>query len=180
MSNGNKMLSTTFNVIGILLCIALIPILIMNITLIIRGTTSDKVPSFAGIVPQIVLTGSMSPEIRSGDLIFCKTTDPSEINEGDVISFYDPTSTSGNVVTHRVVSVTTDDNGKTAWITKGDNNNTQDASPVSSDKLIAIYHGVKIPGAGNVALFMQTSKGLIICVVIPLILLLAYEFIRKQ
>ena len=35
-------------------------------------------------------------------------------------------------------------------------------------------------GLGNVAMFMQTTQGLIICVICPIILLVAYDVIRRQ
>ncbi|MBP3664687.1 MAG: hypothetical protein J6J03_05945, partial [Tyzzerella sp.] len=37
-----------------------------------------------------------------------------------------------------------------------------------------------IPNAGHVALFMQTTPGLIVCVVVPIILFVAYDMIRRR
>ena len=51
--------------------------------------------------------------------------------------------------------------------------------PVPGDSLVGVYRK-RIPGAGNVAMFMQTSTGLIVCVVIPIILLVAYDVIRRR
>lgn len=45
---------------------------------------------------------------------------------------------------------------------------------------MAIYEGTRIPGAGNVALFMQTTPGLIVCVVCPILLLVGYDMIRRR
>ena len=45
--------------------------------------------------------------------------------------------------------------------------------------LVGIYKS-RIAGAGNVAMFMQTSTGLIVCVVLPLILLVGYDVIRSR
>ena len=60
-----------FSIIGIVLCIILIPILIINITLIIKSNIGkDEVPSVGGYFPMIVLTDSMNPDIKSGDLIY--------------------------------------------------------------------------------------------------------------
>ena len=84
-----------------------------------------------------------------------------------------------SIVTHRVLEVTEQD-GKIAWRTKGDNNNTEDRLLVPADKLVAIYEGTRFPGAGNVALFMQTTPGLIVCVVCPILLLVGYDMIRRR
>lgn len=166
-------------VIGTILCIILVPILIINCILIVKSFTSEEVPNVAGTLPLIVLTDSMYPVIKSGDLIICHTAEPEEIQVGDVIAFFDPAGNGTTIVTHRVMEVT-EQAGQTAWRTKGDNNNTEDRLPVPADKLVAVYEDTRIPGAGNVALFMQTTHGLILCVVLPIILLVAYDMIRRK
>ena len=166
-------------IIGTILCIILIPILIINCTLIVKSFTSDEVPSVAGALPLIVLTDSMYPLIESGDLIICRTTEAEEIETGDVIAFFDPAGNGSSIVTHRVVEVT-EQGGQIAWRTKGDNNNTEDRLLVTADKLVAVYEGTRLPGFGNVALFMQTTPGLIVCVVCPILLLVGYDMIRRR
>ena len=166
-------------VIGTVLCIILLPILIINCILIVKSFTSEEVPNVAGTLPLIVLTDSMYPVIESGDLIICHTEEPENIQTGDVIAFFDPAGNGTTIVTHRVLEVT-DQDGQLAWRTKGDNNNTEDRMLVPADKLVAVYEGTRIPGAGNVALFMQTTPGLIICVVCPILLLVGYDMIRRK
>lgn len=166
-------------VIGTVLCIILLPILIINCILIVKSFTTEEVPNVAGTLPLIVLTDSMYPVIESGDLIICHTAEPEEIQVGDVISFFDPAGNGTTIVTHRVMDVT-DQNGQLAWRTKGDNNNTEDRLLVTAEKLVAVYEGTRIPGAGNVALFMQTTHGLILCVVLPIVLLVGYDMIRRK
>lgn len=166
-------------VIGTILCIILVPILIINCILIVKSFTSEEVPNVAGTLPLIVLTDSMYPVIKSGDLIICHTAEPEEIQVGDVIAFFDPAGNGTTIVTHRVLEVT-EQAGQTAWRTKGDNNNTEDRMLVTAEKLVAVYEGTRIPGAGNVALFMQTTHGLILCVVLPIVLLVGYDMIRRK
>ena len=172
-------LHKVLTVIGTVLCIILIPILIINCTLIIKSFTSEEVPSVAGKLPLIVLTDSMYPVIQSGDLIICRTAQPEEIEAGDVIAFFDPAGNGTTIVTHRVLEVTELD-GRTAWRTKGDNNNTEDRLLVTGEKLVAVYEGTRLAGFGNVALFMQTTPGLIVCVVCPILLLVGYDMIRRR
>ena len=166
-------------IIGTILCVILIPILIINCILIVKSFTSDEVPNVAGTLPLIVLTDSMYPLIESGDLIICHTEQPENIQVDDVISFFDPASNGSSIVTHRVIEITEKD-GKIAWRTKGDNNNTEDRLPVTEDKLVAKYEGIRLAGFGHVALFMQTTPGLIICVVCPILLLVGYDMIRRR
>ena len=167
-------------VVGTVLCIILIPVLIINCTLIFRSyTNKDAVPSIGGVFPMIILTDSMEPEFSSGDLIICKTAKAEDIKEGDIICFYDPDGNGTTTVTHRVTAVTKDDDGNLAWETKGDANNTEDARTVPAENLVGIYTR-NIPGIGNAAMFIQTTQGLIICVICPIILLLAYDIIRRR
>ncbi len=166
-------------VLGAVLCVLLLPILIINITLIIRSFTNpEKVPSVGRFFPLIVLTDSMFPEIESGDLIICNTAEPEDIAVGDVISFFDPAGNGSSIVTHRVVEVTQED-GSLAWRTKGDANNVEDSALVPAQKLVGVYRS-RIAGAGNIAMFMQTTQGLILCVVCPILLLVGYDIIRRR
>ena len=165
--------------LGTVLCLILIPILIINCTLIVKSYTSEDVPSIGGHLPLIVLTDSMYPLIQSGDLIICRTTEPESVRVGDVIAFFDPAGNGTSIVTHRVTEVT-EQNGTIAWRTKGDNNNAEDTMLVPADKLVATYQGTRLAGFGNVALFMQTTPGLIVCVILPMIALVAYDMIRRR
>ena len=166
-------------VVGTIMCIILLPILIANITLIVRSYTNpDQVPSVGGIVPMIVLTDSMYPTIHSGDLIFCNTVEPEEVQEGDIISFFDPAGNGTSVVTHRVLAIKEQDGGL-AWQTKGDANNVEDMELVPADNLVGRYRN-RLAGIGNVAMFMQTTAGLIVCVICPLILMVGYDVIRRR
>ena len=172
-------LHKVLTVVGTLMCIVLIPVLIINCILIVKSFTSEEVPNVAGTLPLIVLTDSMYPVIQSGDLIICHTAEPDEIEVGDVIAFFDPAGNGSSIVTHRVIEVT-ELNGRPAWQTKGDNNNTADRLAVTADKLVAVYEGTRLAGVGNVALFMQTTPGLIVCVVCPILLLVGYDMIRRR
>ncbi len=166
-------------IIGAVICVILIPVLIINVSLIINSFVKpDEVPSLGGKFPLIVLTDSMYPDIKSGDLIICHTEDPEAIKKGDVIAFFDPAGNGTSIVTHSVAEVTEID-GKTAWITRGIANNTNDAMPVPADKLVGVYQ-TRIPGLGKVVMFMQTTAGLIVCVVCPIVLLIAWDIIRRK
>lgn len=175
-SAAHKALTT----VGIILCVILVPILLINLTLIAKSyLNKDEVPNISGTTPLIVLTDSMYPVIESGDLIICKGAEAEEIQVGDIIAFFDPAGNGTTIVTHRVIEVV-EENGQLAWRTKGDNNNTEDRLPVTADKLVAVYEGTRIPGFGNVALFMQSTPGLIICVVCPILLLVGYDMLRRH
>lgn len=171
----------TLTVVGIVLCVILIPILIVNLTLIVKSfTNKDEVPSIGGITPLIVLSPSMEPDIMTGDLIVSVDVDPKDIKEDDVISFFDPMGSGTAVVTHKVKEVIEQD-GKLFFRTYGINNNDSiDPGLVPEDNIVGRYTDFRIPGAGNVAMFMQTTEGLIVCVFLPMILLVLYDVLRRR
>ena len=158
--------------VGIALCVILVPMLIINCTLLIKGwTNKDEVPSLLGYAPMIVLTDSMvgnnEDNFSGGDLIFVKTVKPEEVKKGDIISFFDPQG-NGTSITSQI-----------SFKTKGDNKNTEDKLPVPAENLAGVYTGFKIVGAGRVAMFMQTPWGLIVCVVVPILLLIGWDAFRR-
>ena len=166
-------------IIGTILCVILIPILIINITLIAKSfINEDEVPSIGGTLPLIVLTDSMYPEIESGDLIICHTAEAKDIKVNDIISFFDPAGNGTSIVTHRVIEIV-EENGEIFFRTRGDYNNTEDKELVPAENLVGVYK-TRIAGAGHVAMFMQSTAGLIICVVLPIILLVGYDIIRRR
>ncbi len=182
-TDGKSTRQKILTIVGIVLCVILVPILIINCILLVKGwTNQDQVPSIAGLSAMIVLTPSMEGDgddnFNAGDLIICSTDDLDRVKVGDVITFYDPDGSGTSVLTHRIVEVLEQD-GKTFYRTKGDANNAADPTPVSADRLIGIYTGFRIPGAGHVAMFMQTTWGLIICVLLPLVLLVGYDALRR-
>lgn len=166
-------------IVGTVLCIILIPILLINITLIAKSyINKDEVPSIGGAFPLIVLTDSMYPEIESGDLIICNTTEAEDVKVNDVISFFDPAGNGTSIVTHRVIEIVEED-GEILFRTRGDNNNTEDKELVPAENLVGVYK-MRIAGAGHIAMFMQSTVGLIVCVVLPIILLVGYDLVRRR
>ena len=177
--NNHSPSQTILSVLGTVLCLILAPILILNVSLIIRSFTApDEVPRVGKWLPLVVMTDSMYPEIHSGDLIICQVKEAEEVQVRDVISFFDPAGNGTSVVTHRVIEIKNED-GRIAFITQGDANNTADARPVPAEKLVGVYH-TRIAGVGNVIMFMQTTQGLLLCVVLPIVLLVGYDMLRRR
>ena len=238
-SEENTKSNKVLTIIGIVICVILVPILIVNVTMIVKGLVNgDKVPTFAGFAPLIVLSDSMNPEtdpafaalyprdmtytpekpddslrvegpkvelnitdnrnvieisidgvkstfkkICTGDLIIVRTTKAEDIKVGDVISFFDPESRSGtSVVTHRVVAL--EYNAATGELlsfrTHGDRNDTGDLVSIPKENLVGRYIGITLPGIGNVAMFLQSTPGLILCIAVPIVLLVTVEIVRGR
>ena len=175
-------------IIGIVMCVILVPILIVNLTLIAKSYIyPDKYPTFAGYSMMIVLSRSMEPTIKEGDLIIVKESDISEVHgessegaaDGTIISFFNPESQNRTVLTHRCVEVLTDESGGKVFKTMGDSNNTVDLTLAPAEDLIGVYAG-RIPLAGSIAMWLQTIPGLIVCVVVPIVLFVTYDIVMKR
>ena len=62
--------------INFILCIILIPVILMNVTVIISSYIHpDEIPGIFGIKPVAVLSGSMEDTFMTGELIFVEKTD---------------------------------------------------------------------------------------------------------
>lgn len=126
-----KIIYTIINVISVIIIVAAVFVL-----LIVVMTKPGKTPNIAGYMALRVTTGSMEPTYEVDSLIIVKQTDPAEIAENDVISFYssDP-ALSGAVNTHRVLSVEKDGSNY-RYVTKGDANNVVDRYDVDSRDIL--------------------------------------------
>ena len=119
------------------------------------------VPRIFGIVPFIVLSGSMEKEIKTGSIAYVNTNVRVEdIKVGDIIAF----KVGNSQVTHRVVSINEDN----TFTTKGDANDTVDLNNVKFKN----YKGktiLSIPYAGYALRLAQTKFGYFIIIVCALI-----------
>ena len=170
------------NVIGIILCVILIPILFINCFLIVKGIANkNEVPSIGGNAPLIVLTGSMDPTIKAGDLIVTKKIDAEDVRVDDVISFFDPEGNGSSIVTHRVIGIEIDEtSGEIFFRTQGDNNDIADMTPVPERNLVGRWEGTRFWGLGYVVLFTQSTVGIIVIIAVIVAGIFVYMMIRKR
>lgn len=101
-----------------------------------------------------VLSGSMEPNYPVGSLVYVKSVSSDEIEVGDAITFV---LESGTKVTHRVTECT-EENGETAYKTKGDANESEDAGLVNYQNVLGKVH-FSIPYLGYLSSFIQTNSG---------------------
>lgn len=157
-------------IVSIIVLILLLPVLIVNSVILINSYTKpDEIPSFMGWKPFIVLSGSMETEIKTGDIVVVKEVPIEDVKLNDVIAFKED----GIVITHRIVEIK-EDNGVKKYITKGDNNNVKDSGFVLKEQIEGVYQ-FRIEGLGNLAMFIQTPIGMLVCLSIPLGILLLIQ-----
>lgn len=173
---GEKLPRRKFStIIAVLVCLLLIPILIVNLTIIVKSFTNpEKVPGFLGYKPMIVLSGSMEPMILPGDIVVVKEANADSLQEGDIISYLSGKS----VVTHRIMEIDAAE-GDRKFYTKGDNNNANDGIVVTDDMLEGKFL-FNIPRLGHVAMFMQKPAGIVLFIAVPLMLFILYDIFRRR
>ena len=176
MTEGSKKKSGRVGfIVSIVLLIILIPIITVNVIFIVKSyTDKDGIPSVLGFKPIIVLSGSMSPAFETGSMIFVRETDTTKLKVGDIICYMSGES----AVTHRITEVV-NKGGEISYITKGDANNAPDRIPVNPEAVEGVY--IKhINKLGSYAMFMQSTTGMILFIVLPLLLYLIFEMTRRS
>lgn len=89
------------------------------------------IPRLFGIQPNIVMSDSMSPTFKAGDLAFINhRADYNDAKVGDVVCRWvrNPRNNTKEAMVHRVIAIT--ENG---IVTKGDNNENEDGAFTSED-----------------------------------------------
>lgn len=107
-----------------------------------------------GLTPLVFTSGSMSPEIKAGDLAFSRTVDAGQINVGDVISLE---NAAGVRITHRVVDIDTV-NGDAVLTMKGDANKAVDAEAYNVTAAERVEFSV--PKAGYLVSWASSPTGM--------------------
>lgn len=173
--NKNKS-SRWLNIIGLILCLVLLPVLVVNVTMITKSFLHpDKVPGFKGYKPFIVLSGSMQPVIQEGDLIITREQDAQSLKEGDIIAYRFGENA---VITHRIQAME-ESEGQLLFTTKGDFNNVEDRDKVSAERVEGKYI-MRVPGLGSFAMFLQTPLGLLLVVGAPILLYIILDTLLRR
>lgn len=128
----------------------------------------------------IVLSDSMSAtDFSAGDLVVSKAVDPVTLGEGDIITFQsENTDNYGEIITHKIRSVTKDGEGNLGFVTYGTTTNTDDETVVSGSLVLGQYkfHIAKIGAFFN---FLKSGFGYFVCIFIPFMLLILLQGLKS-
>lgn len=155
-------------------------ILLITILLLVFFLVSSKLsgggPKVFGKELLTVLSGSMEPAIQTGSIIaITPTEDPDSYVKNDVITFR--SHDNPNVlITHRIQEVIKE-NSETLYVTKGDNNDAVDATPIPSSNVVGEYADFTIPYVGYVLDFVKSKIGTILLIITPGVLLIFWSIV---
>ena len=141
------------------------------------ASSGNGVPNLLGFEIFSVQTDSMYPTLKSGDLVIDRAVkDVSALRKGDIITYWTVLEGERVLNTHRIYEIY-DGGGHLIFETKGDNNNAADSLTVHESEVVGVY-STHISGLGKVLDYLQTSKGFLIVVVIPVALFFLFHLIQ--
>ena len=153
--------------------IVLLSIFMMIFTIVSVTTLNNNERSLFGYKAFIVQSDSMSKtDFSAGDVILAKEVDPATLKEGDIITFQSQNNENyGEIVTHKIRSLTTDSQGNPGFITYGTTTDTNDETVVTYNFILGKYTKA-IPNVGRFFHFLKTVPGYITCILIPFLILI--------
>ena len=154
----------------------ILAVCMMIFTVVSVNTFDRSDRSLFGFKAFIVLSDSMSKtDFDAGDLVLVKEVDPATLKEGDIIAYTSQnTSNYGETVTHKIRKLTTDANGEPGFITYGTTTDTDDETIVTYPYVLGKYT-TNIPKVGRFFMFLKTTPGYIVCILIPFLLLILIQ-----
>jgi signal peptidase I len=139
--------------------------------MIVALMLAAAVPAAFGGKTLTVMSGSMEPNISTGDLVMAVPISPTEAKNGEVLTFPDP-DRNDRLLTHRVASASA--HGDTySFVTQGDANNTVERWNVPADGRIGrvVLH---VPKLGYLLTLGRTPAGRIALITVPALMLAAF------
>ena len=156
-------------ILSTIICIIILFLIIFNVTLMVESYINpNELPSFLGIKSFVIVSESMEPTIMTEDVIFITNTSRESLEVGDIISF----RIGDYINTHRIIRIE-QQNGEEVYITKGDNNNAEDRTPVKFEDIEGKYL-FRLPGFGRITDILKSKVTLVILLVF-LVIISYYE-----
>ncbi len=152
--------------------------------------------SFAGNIPLVIVSGSMSEKYQGNDYLFTYNLDnqfdtydiiavapyqnEDDVELYDVVAYH---ASNGQTIVHRVIEIEEFPEGR-MFITRGDANRDSDTNAYYGDYLpydaiVGKYTGFRLPAAGAFVLFLQSGAG-VVCVVSIVYCFFIFEFYRRK
>lgn len=126
-----------------------------------------------------VVTGSMEPTISVGSLLVSHSVGMEEVQIDDIICFRAQESQIfGQMMTHRVVDISTAADGSLFFATKGDANLSSDGYFVTESNFVGkvVWYTGEGSALSTVFSFFTNKVGFLACIVLPCLLLASLIF----
>ena len=165
-----------FNIIKKILTVLVVIFVLLFLLVVCLQKFSDNKISFLNFRLFTVVSGSMVPRYNIGDVLVAKEVEPSKIKVGDDISYLGETgSFKGKIVTHEVVDIEQDEDGKYIFHTKGLANIVEDPIVYEHQLYGVIIHKMII--LSLIYKILATPIGLFALVIIPVLYIIGSEML---
>ena len=167
---SNGILSIFINVIFFFV------IIIAAVITVISLNTKQEVANVMGYIPFSVQTPSMEKTIMTGDFILTKDINKidGELKENDIISFKALEQGKKIIKTHRIIEIKKEGN-IVSYVTKGDNNDIEDAVTVQPGDVVSLYEGTRVPMLGYAMDFFRSKYGFLFGIILPIFIFFIYQ-----
>lgn len=173
---NNEIIKKIFKILkGIINSIIMVVVLAFVLIVCLQRFSNNKI-SFFDYRIFTVVTGSMEPKYKIGDILIAKEKAPNEIRVGDAISYHaNSGEAKNNVVTHEVVNIIQNENGEYLFRSKGLVNLVEDPI-VHEDQLygVVVY---KTKLLSFIRRIINTDIGMLCLIIIPIIYIIVSEMI---
>lgn len=178
----NEKTKKALNVLGDVF-IFIVIIFAIAVTVMAFSSRESGVPKLFSHSFMSVQSDSMSGTFEEGDLIIDEDCNAETLQEGDVVTFWKYTDGGTFLNTHRIVErIETKfeiyDQVVITYRTKGDHNDEADVDTLATRDIVGKWTGKKVSHLGTVMDFLGSQKGFLICVVVPLALLFAFQLYK--
>lgn len=164
-------------IIGNILYYLLVIIVLLILAVVLFQRVSNNNASIGGIRIFNIVTESMVPEYNVGDILVSKSIDPSKVKVGDDLVYLGNTgSFQDKIITHRVIAIEQDEDGKYLFHTQGIANPEPDPV-VSEDQIygIIIYKTVILSFISKI---INNLFGFYFLIFVPLTVLIIVKIIK--
>lgn len=164
-----------YKIINVISAIMIVAATVVLVSVLINP--AGTAPSICGYSVLRVVSQSMEPTIVVDELLLVKKRDASEIEKGDIITFYSRNEElQGMLNTHRVVDIE-NVGGELKFSTKGDANTLVDNELVLEEDILGEVVATSVI-LGKIVDLLLNPIGFVIFIIIPLIIIIVINFIN--
>ncbi len=169
MKKIGKVIKTIFNVV-------ITVFVLMFLLVVCLQRFSNNQITFMGYRMFSVASSSMAPDYQVGDVLIVKITEPEDIKVGDSVTYYGKVGSFANkVITHRVIQIEKNVEGKRVFHTKGISNLVEDPL-VYEDQIYGVVQ-FKAELLSFVYKVVNTKYGMFILVILPIFYIIGSEML---
>ena len=164
-------------VLGVIIALGALTLLLG----ILARPGQDGISRLFGHPVLTVLSGSMTPTFRPGDLVVdnpLPADRAGQLARGDVITFH-VSGSNTELITHRIFAVRSLPGGQVAYQTKGDANNAPDQNLVAPAQIVGTY-SQHVPFGGYILRAVRTKAIFFAVVLLPLLYVAAGALFRRR